>query len=827
MIRKPNYKNLFENRVFLLLIFTVLIFIGLTVRLFFLQIVHGEEHLADIRTTTLRTMPIEAQRGNIYDRFGVPLAVNQAAYSVKYDLSVPCEDLNKMLQSLFQKLDYAGEELIDEFPVTKEKPYSFTFRSESEEKRWKNDMGFKEEQMKFSAEETVQYLKTYFEISNDYSEIDIRRLLSTRSEIYLQRFRKYNAVTIAKDVGDKTIAVIEESKEEFPGVYIDVDSLRLYTAGESMSHILGYVGKINDKELLELEEEGYGSSDTVGKLGIEKAYELVLNGKKGEEIIEVDISGKRVSKTETTAPQNGGNVFLTIDSRLQQKTNEALKENLKIVLLQEIDSGKYSIKHVFQSMIDSNALSIRKIMDAQQGQHQFQLKQMILDNNEKFSLKDTQHMEDAKQLLSEGIASGDISQWDMLYCLKEQERIDFEEGDKRSAYQVLRENIVNDKLRINELNLDPCTGSVAVVDVNTGETLALVTYPNYDNNRLVNVFDNDYYQMLLDDPTTPLINRPTMERKAPGSTFKMLSAVAGLESGTVTKNTLIQDKGIYKEVGLPYAKCLIYSSYGSTHGMVDVEKALEVSCNYYFYELAYRMGNAKEGTTLDSIGIMNDYMKKFGLGDYSGIEIEESKPKMATPEAKAAAVSAYAENASESQKRWMDGDSIRSAIGQSYNSYSTINLAKYVATLANGGTRYKLTLEKSIEDASQSEISYATPEVEENLALSESTIKAVHRGMLRVTNGERGSLRNYFKDFPLEVAAKTGTAEEAKNRPSHSWFVGFAPYDSPQIAVVVQLPFGETTTGPATKIAKEVISEYFGLEKETEKSTAYQNILTR
>ena len=138
---------------------------------------------------------------------------------------------------------------------------------------------------------------------------------------------------------------------------------------------------------------------------------------------------------------------------------------------------------------------------------------------------------------------------------------------------------------------------MVVSEVGCGQVLALVTYPSYDNNQLVNTFNNSYYNQLLEDTNTPLVNRPLKQKKAPGSTFKMISAIAGLETGTITPSTVIADKGIFKDAGTPYARCWIYSNNGGTHGAVNVSHALEVSCNYFFYELGYRMGNADNGTT--------------------------------------------------------------------------------------------------------------------------------------------------------------------------------------------------------------------------------------
>lgn len=760
---KNNYemfKDIAKTRVFILLGGILFMFSILIVRLYDLQIVHGREHLADIRITTMRTVPITAQRGNIYDRWGVPLAENAVVYSLKMDLSVAVNNINDVLINLIRTLNKDGEKYIDDFPMTKEKPYKFVFSSEGSENRWKTDMWLKEEQMKFSTDELLNFLKDKFQIPPGLTPEEERALISIRAKLYMQRYKKYNAVTVASNIGYKTIAEVEEHYEKYPSVYIEADSERVYPQGEAFSHILGYVGSMNEDELSEYEKYGYTNSDKIGKLGIEKTYELTLNGTDGKRLIEVDALGKRVSEESVEVPVNGGDVFLTIDSNLQKKASKILEDNLKDVLIQNMGSGKITVDKILQSIEKTGIVPSETI-----------------------------------------------------------------EKLKNEPYSEIKEKIISGELSLNEINMDPCTGSVVVMNVETGELLALVSYPQYDNNQLVNQFNNEYYKKLLNDPATPLINRPVMERKAPGSVLKMMSAVAGLETGTISENTIIQDKGVYKDAGLPYAKCLIYSRYGATHGEVDVKKAIEVSCNYFFYELAHRFGNAEDGTTLNSIGVLDEYMEKFGLNDYSGIEIEESKPKMASPEAKATAMENYNADATQSQKKWMDGDSIRCAIGQSYNSFSAVNIAKYIATLANGGTRYKTSLLMGTKEKTQDEIIYSSPIIEENLNLKQETMDTVKEGMYRVTHGNQGTLRNYFKEFPIEVAAKTGTAEEAESRPSHSWFVGFAPYDQPQIAVVVMIPFGESSYSPSTKIAKQVIEEYFEMNSEPTASKMFTNTL--
>ncbi len=822
-----------KNRLLLMFTGIVFLFVLLSARLYSLQVVHGRQYQEKIRITTIRTLPEEAQRGNIYDRFGIPLAENTADYCIKYDLNVETEDLNAMFLDLFEEFHNCGITYTDDFPITEEMPFAFTFSSQKAEERWKKDMGMKADELSMTADETMVYLKKKFNLPRGLTAEAERRLLSVRSKLFLQRYKKYNSVLISEEANQEIIAVIEEHGEKYPGIYIEAETKRCYPQGEAFSHILGYVGSINEEELDDYDQYGYSQEDKIGKLGIEKAYELVLRGENGKRAVEVDAQGRRVGEEQVQVPVKGGDIILTIDSRLQNETYHILENNLKDVLLARMNGGEVNETDIIKAMIQSNAVSVSSILSSQAGEVQYEIRHSILNAVPSYKGEDAEDLQRAKDYLCSAVEKGEISLIQMLQVMEEQKIISLQKEDKYkltqgilSPYQLLREKIEEGEIPVHQLNMDPCTGSAVVLDVNSGEVLAMVTYPSYDNNQLVNQFNEEYYNKLLSDPTTPLINRPAMERKAPGSTFKMLSAVTGLETGTITPNTLIRDEGVYREAGLPYPKCLIYSNYGITHGMVDVRKALEVSCNYFFYELAYRMGNAKNSTTLNAINNFEEYMQKFGLDKVSGIEIEESAPKMASPQLKASIAENTDENAAEGQKKWMDGDSIRCAIGQSYNSFAAIHVAKYISAVANGGTRVKTSLIKGIKEKESEDTLWQEAVMEEELNLKEDTLKAVCEGMYLVTHGSQGTLRSYFSDYPIEVAAKTGTAEEAKTRPSHSWFAGFAPYEEPGIAVVVMIPFGESSHAPAIKTAKGIISAYFDLEN-TDMPNRYVNSLVQ
>ena len=315
-------------------------------------------------------------------------------------------------------------------------------------------------------------------------------------------------------------------------------------------------------------------------------------------------------------------------------------------------------------------------------------------------------------------------------------------------------------------------------------------------------------------------NRPFTEPRAPGSTFKPITAIAALETGIITPKTTIYDKDIFTEAGKPYAQCWIHGS----HGNVDVEESLEVSCNYFYYDISHRMG----------IEILNKYMEDFGLNERSGVEIYELydssslqkyPSKISSPDYKRYVESSRNPDALERDLSWKPGDTIRTSIGQAYNNYTAAILAKYTATLANGGYRYSLHFLDKITDNTENVVQEYEPVLEKKIEISPENLQAVHNGMYRVTSGTNGTLRNAFSDFPIKVAAKSGTAQENKNYNDHNVYIGFAPYDDPQIAISVFIPYGDDSYSPAPKITKKTLEEYLGLNKEPEKN--YTNSLTK
>jgi len=347
-----------------------------------------------------------------------------------------------------------------------------------------------------------------------------------------------------------------------------------------------------------------------------------------------------------------------------------------------------------------------------------------------------------------------------------------------SGYDFIVNKINTLAITPGQLALDPCSGSCTITNPNTGEVLAMVTYPSYDNNRLANTVDADYYDKLINDLSKPLYNRATQERSAPGSTFKMVTSIAGLTEGVISPYTLIHDNVEFKEIGLPYPKC--WSSVG--HGSVNVTHAIEHSCNYFFYDVGYNLSKVNGNYNVETgINKLQKYAQMFGLDKKSGVEITESEPQLAKD------------------------DPVRAAIGQSNHNFASVQLARYVTAIANSGTVFDLGILDKVTDSKGNIIADFTPEIINQVDLDDSTWTAVHTGMNLVAKHT-----DSLKGLSIETAGKTGTAQENKLRPNHALFVGYAPYNDPQIALSVKIANGYTSANSA-EVASEIFTYYFKL----------------
>ncbi len=356
------------------------------------------------------------------------------------------------------------------------------------------------------------------------------------------------------------------------------------------------------------------------------------------------------------------------------------------------------------------------------------------------------------------------------------------ENGTLSPYTFITDKIRNIEITPAQLALDPCSASVVVTDDKTGEVRAIVSYPSYDNNYFANKIDYNYYTKVNSDLSQPTISRATKQKTAPGSTYKMVTSVAALEEGALQPGETVLDKVVFNKI--TYQPPKDWST--SSHGNIDVTTALEVSCDYFFYEMGWRLNNNGNDAAKTKIGLhkLAKYAKLLGLNKKSGIELEEADPESS------------------------DMDTVRSSIGQGTNNYTPIQLARYITTITTSGTSYDLTLLDKVVDKDGKVIVNNKAKSTKINSISSTDWNLLHEGMFKVANGSRSSVSYLFKDFPVKLAGKTGTAQESKSHGNHALFVSYAPYLNPEISMAVVIPNGYTSSN-AAMLSKYLYGYYF------------------
>ena len=391
----------------------------------------------------------------------------------------------------------------------------------------------------------------------------------------------------------------------------------------------------------------------------------------------------------------------------------------------------------------------------------------------------------AEYIYKEAVAGADIT-------------LTIDAGLQRIAENALKDNIEKIKSGGFSKAYDAKGGAVVVMDVKNGEVLALASYPDYEPELFINGISTAKWNEYNKDDTKALYNRAVQGAYAPGSIFKMVTAIAGLETGNITRTEKILTKGKYPLAHKPV--CWVYTDYGTTHGWINVSQAIKYSCNYFFYEVGNRMG----------IETLEKYAKYFGLGEKTGIELYgETSGMLATRE-----------NLEKTGETWNLGNTLSASIGQGQNSFSPIQMAKYISMLTNGGKQITPTLVKEIKKTdgtvvSQQEIDeYVDKKLDrprdekEDLQIDSENLKAVLEGMKGVTEETDGTAYGAFRNLSIEVGGKTGSAEAGTY--TNGWFAGFAPFDNPEIAIIVLVENANKGSYTA-EVARKIIDEYFGL----------------
>lgn len=666
----------------ILYILVYIVGIILIFQLFNLQIVHGEEYLQRANSRLTRETKIRAARGNILDCNGNVLAGNEIKYSLKiYKSKIDEQNLNTTILNAIFVLEKNGDKYNDDFPININ-PVSFKYENQERINKWleENDLADGT-----TAEQALEYFIDEYSLKQ-YSLEEARKIIAVRYGIDVNGYSSMRGYEISPEVCEKSVAQIEEMNHSFPGINIEYRPIRKYYYSSLASHVLGYVGKIGNEEYTQ--NEGYELDDYIGKTGIEYVCEKFLKGKDGLKQTDMSIDGTTTGEYITEEAISGSNVMLTIDAKVQQVAERALKENIE-----KINNGDY--------------------------------------------------------------------------------------GEKREVY----------------------AGSVVVLNVKTGEVISMVSYPDFEPQLFVDGISTEKWNEYTVKGRSALINRTMQSAYAPGSIFKMVPAIAGLETGKITKGEQIECAGIYPGGYKP--KCWYYTTYGRGHGYLTVSQAIQKSCNCYFYEVGTRIG-------IDNI---EKYATYFGLGQKTNIELP----------GEISGTLAGKKLYEKLDEAWYYGNTLSAVIGQAENNFTPIQMARYIAMLTNGGKKLDLTIIKDIIN-NQGE-SIKTEEVkdyinkrlgiektsEENLNIQKENLKTVLEGMQSVTE-EGGTAYSVFKDFPIQVGGKTGSAE-AGNDKTNAWFVGFAPYENPEIAVVVLVENGAHGYYSA-EVTKEIMEAYFGLNEE-------------
>ena len=904
---KDFLKKFFSSRLFVLAAVFIVFFGIILARIFTLQVVNGKSYQENFSLKIQMKQPINAARGNIYDKKGKLLAYNELAYSISINDSTTYSStkeknkaVNAELAEILTVLKNNGETLNNDFKIDRKKDGTYSFnvsgsslnrfradvfgKNSADDLEYNKDTGIDEANA--TAEQIMEYLmgKDNFGISSKYDGDLAYRIVVVRYAMLGNRFARYKEVKIATDVSDKNVAYVNEHMDTLSGISVNEDMIRKYNYSEYFSSIIGYTGPISESEYTALHKKNkdYTQNDTVGKAGLEQYYETYLRGKNGEQKFYIDNVGRISEIISSTDSVAGDDLYLSIDADLQKATYLALQNEIAAIVYSNIKSGEIPINDVYTALIGNSVINtehfskakasdteknVLSVFKSRQKTTLGKIKQeltsspealntmsdevldeftyiismlkddqVLLKNeidtsdsvyqkwkNQKISPKEylsyciTQHWIDISQLNVDEkyadstevydalckyilkniktdtefskiiyqymITRGEISPRQLCLILFDQGVLDYDDATVNklkngslSPRDFLMKKIYNIEITPAQLALEPCTGSCVVTDEKTGEIRAMVSYPGYDSNKLANGVDSEYFASLQHDKSFPLLNYATQQMTAPGSTFKLCSATAGLAENVTNTSEQIRCTGIYNDISNK-PKCWIYPG---SHGLDNISEAIRDSCNIFFYTVGNRLAQKKTGSYNDENGIalIQKYAHIYGLDEKTGLEIAESKSKVATE---------YP---------------VMAAIGQSNNVYTTVALSRYVTAVASG-KKYNYQLMNKIVDADGKTVKKYKADYEDiSDTLTSSQWDAIYSGMREVV-----STMDRFQGFDIPVAGKTGTAQQTGHA-NHGLFVGYAPYDDPEITIAVRIANAYSSHNAATA-ARNVISYYY------------------
>ncbi len=666
-----------------------------TGRLVYLQ-VSGQDYYTMTRQSgyVTRTVPVKAQRGEIFDRNGVPIVTNEYTYDLQLDYSsmpTAAEGKNEILLTLVSAARRHGltGQLTEPASVyhvdSSLRGLAFAVNGDYEgtvkgKRLAKLLSELNVEEGADAGQQALVLMKRYGIVSFDregdtvwnYTFDEAKTLFCYRLDMELSDFSVGEPYTMLKNATLPYLTDCEESISR--GIRINVNASRTYNYPGYASHILGRVSKIPNGSEAYYTERGYPLNAIVGISGAEAAFEEYLRGRDGVMTIKEDAYGNIISAEVTKEPIAGKDVYLTIDIEMQMVAEQALAENI-------------------------------------------------------FKIRD------------EAIASG--------------------------------------RPLTGE---DAAKGALTAVDNTTGEVLAICSYPTYN----LATFNQDY-SLLRDDPDSPMFNRALNGTYAPGSTFKVGVALAALDAGVIEPDTIIDAQGQYTYYEGYQPRCWLYLTKEDVHGEINVIEAIQESCNYFFYDVGRQL-------TIEKI---NEYMRHFGLGQPTGIELPEKTGILAGPD--------YRND--NGLDKWAPGDTLQAAIGQSDNLFTPLQISMYISDIVNSGTRYSAHLLYKVCEYGTNDVVYESePAPIDAISIDEEHLVVVKEGMKNVM--DNGSAASVFSGYPIPVGGKTGTAQVSESKSDNGIITVFAPFDEPEIVVtcIIEQGSGGTDAGYAVR---DVFDYYF------------------
>ncbi|MBD5558938.1 MAG: hypothetical protein HDQ87_01055 [Clostridia bacterium] len=830
----------FKDRFIMSFVAVGVIFAVIAVQLSNLTISRGVDLTEKSEGRTIRTLTLKGHRGEIQDVNGIPLAYDQSSFNVEFTrdpsrtTSTDRAYYTDVLIRTIEIVEANGGKIIDTFNLYRQDDGSFAFdfgvtnekAVAAREKNWRSNMYVGENT---SPDQIYRDLRYKYRIPEDYTYEQARKLLSIWQEVQLSSYRAYEAVTIASNISTEAIALLE-AETDLDGIAIAESSTRVYPKDDVAAHIIGYMGKMTDNDMLEeMQAKGYSQDDTVGITGIENTMESFLTGnsteRQGKRKVEVNSRGKVIQELSNTPATDGYDVRLTIDVALQQALEQALAANVQDVYERQLE------KYEQEPDKYDNAESLRN-----------------------------------------------------------------REGDTT----------------LEKLNLAK-SGAGVVMDVHTGNILAMASYPSYDLNLFEGGISGEAYQELLNDPAAPLFNKAVASKGIPGSIFKMVTGTAGLAEGYITRDSVINDEGPYTagmtdewiRTGGKAPACWVSPDFSAHQNGQTILEALRDSCNYFFYTVA----DEKLG-----IDKLKEWSDRFGLTEKTGVElpgevagqvgcqetlfdwtrpITQQKTSLpilirnqivgflrdygeqrnvtyeddvieGTADALMMLVQHMAEdhsvamgpqirailsenmeipetitrrngwdadiNTSLTQLVWNRTRTANTGIGTDLTALTPIAVARYISALVNGGTVYEAHLVDCVVDGNGNVVEQREPQIYSKLDVSASDLDAIREGLREVVSDEdaqAGGAASAFEDWKYKntsekswIGGKTGTGKVVNDvdLENNAWFVAFAPYDEPEIAVVIYIPNGMSGVS-ASPAARDIIGYYLDCkleEKQTE-----------